>query len=1226
MANDPGRQILEDQIQSSGFLFLEDYFDSIQAGPKRDPIIELVKTPGRRKDAPKKTRAATAAANKAKAIITITLDDDDFDKENEAPAPNAAPINAFHKALLLSKDANGANSSNSGDHSSSEIRSAEKSARPAKPPLSKKKLNSKAKPVVILDPDPERMVVDDEEEDDEIVVERLVTPPHSRTLVSQGHEVAPPRPVVPVSHDTQSAAPIPAQPLNELNELSIIAEDDESAAERSRNSINTAQAPISAPKNADAPAEKEQVSSTLSDKSGNSKYSHKFPFNIDMATVMDLDDFTQTTTFTGSSSTSTQSFQTVALDSPASTTKPTTTSATSEAEPPEPSASHRTEESTTEPLPKSESQVESTSQEHLADTVLSQKPIVPHFPTIGAPSPFRKPRWCRRTATPAAGPSTTRSSWLVKAREAKAVEDHARKAGAPVTVPALASAHHTTLGNKRKSGEMLGLVHDEDVPEHDETGRMQKMTKIAETSPVLAMLKEQDKHPFGRLRDQIEDVKDTDAEIGDGSEGMIKKLKKTVAGFSARAEKSMGKSLGGAAATALAEARAAAEAKIAERHAAEGRVVPSPAAPAPLVTEERKAPIPVFTAPPPEAKRQEESRSSKEADRRLSVSDLNANASSSLRHPHKPRPVTSSKYDDHIAADTSTSTTPPHSPPRARQPVFTLPEKPKPQPMPVFFPPPSQTFSRPEPESFAPSRVPQPLPAHSTFYSTQSTFPDSIFDHETPPWMPFSQDTNFSDPNPLQIEQINDFNRDATDPETDMDADESWHLDDKFGEAWTPVIIGMKDDSMTWSTAPTRSTQGENTDVLDSSIPPLRKKQSIAQEPAEEKTAPVSEALPSDNDPYSDEEDMDVEEYDEDVPGIRHVNAASQSNVNLFSSQTETQSSSNTSGFFSSASKLVSSVLGGSKKGKEPVKSIQLAAAAAKKQQEEADKKVTRLKDMEARRQQALQKKADEEKAREEKKAKEENERWRRDKDKDDTTEKKVLRQPGKKMEDDFTKKRKPAEVEKKTETKKPPSKDKKDAPLTKIGKLFPNNSQSVMNASSAPSKIAKPTASSLVHSTAKPVDPRPLPALKGKGKVKEAELEDNQPSKAMQSQMQTRVHAQLEEVRKVEMPPPAVPSELIELPDINSEYSDSDDENRVRTFDPPHWAQSPELRSALQTQSTVNPDDIFGAIRPLKMEELFKTRTSRFRARTSSANWAGTDELTASEEREYARRMGYTK
>jgi hypothetical protein len=121
---------------------------------------------------------------------------------------------------------------------------------------------------------------------------------------------------------------------------------------------------------------------------------------------------------------------------------------------------------------------------------------------------------------------------------------------------------------------------------------------------------------------------------------------------------------------------------------------------------------------------------------------------------------------------------------------------------------------------------------------------------------------------------------------------------------------------------------------------------------------------------------------------------------------------------------------------------------------------------------------------------------------------------------------------------------------------------------------------------------------------------------------MAARAKAQIRAARKTTEH--TIQSESIELPDINSEYSDSEDEDRVKTFSPPQWAQSPELRHALQVQSTINPDDIFGSVKPLKMEELFKTRTSRFRARTSSANWTGADRLTLEEEREYARRMGF--
>lgn len=143
--------------------------------------------------------------------------------------------------------------------------------------------------------------------------------------------------------------------------------------------------------------------------------------------------------------------------------------------------------------------------------------------------------------------------------------------------------------------------------------------------------------------------------------------------------------------------------------------------------------------------------------------------------------------------------------------------------------------------------------------------------------------------------------------------------------------------------------------------------------------------------------------------------------------------------------------------------------------------------------------------------------------------------------------------------------------------------------------------------------------SIKGKGKAETVDDVD-QPAQVIQSQMANRVKAQIQAARE----PPKVASESIELPEINSEYSDSEDEDRPRKFDPPDWAQSPELRQALQQQSTMDPDDIFGRVGPLRMEEIFRTRTSRFRARTSSANWSGADQLTAEEERAYARRMGY--
>ncbi|KAI0031158.1 inner centromere protein [Vararia minispora EC-137] len=108
--------------------------------------------------------------------------------------------------------------------------------------------------------------------------------------------------------------------------------------------------------------------------------------------------------------------------------------------------------------------------------------------------------------------------------------------------------------------------------------------------------------------------------------------------------------------------------------------------------------------------------------------------------------------------------------------------------------------------------------------------------------------------------------------------------------------------------------------------------------------------------------------------------------------------------------------------------------------------------------------------------------------------------------------------------------------------------------------------------------------------------------------------------------PPPTAQQEpeWIDLPEPDSEYSNSEDEGKTKNYEVADWAQSPSLMAQLSQQQTLDPDDIFGPIRPLRMEDMFRTRQSRFRARTSSANWSGPDGLTEMEAREYARRMGF--
>lgn len=243
-------------------------------------------------------------------------------------------------------------------------------------------------------------------------------------------------------------------------------------------------------------------------------------------------------------------------------------------------------------------------------------------------------------------------------------------------------------------------------------------------------------------------------------------------------------------------------------------------------------------------------------------------------------------------------------------------------------------------------------------------------------------------------------------------------------------------------------------------------------------------------------------------------------------------------------------------------------------------------------------------------------------------------------MEEDPTKKRKvTVEIDKKpVESKKPLSKDSaasfrtpqpvatsatsKANPLNKSTSFKPLTSQALSSSTTYNAQIAIGSTSNaklMETKTVKSSVASKTSSLKGKSKAQIQDEDISQPSVQLQTQMAARAKAQIQAAKQH-----LVGTENIELPDINSEYSDSDDEDRPRTFDPPNWAQSPELRQQLQTLSTINPDDVFGPIRPFKLEEVFRTRQSRFRARTSSANWTGVDRLTLEEERDYAKRMGF--
>lgn len=96
---------------------------------------------------------------------------------------------------------------------------------------------------------------------------------------------------------------------------------------------------------------------------------------------------------------------------------------------------------------------------------------------------------------------------------------------------------------------------------------------------------------------------------------------------------------------------------------------------------------------------------------------------------------------------------------------------------------------------------------------------------------------------------------------------------------------------------------------------------------------------------------------------------------------------------------------------------------------------------------------------------------------------------------------------------------------------------------------------------------------------------------------------------------PRYVNGESIDLPEIPTDSEDEDSDGGA-DFAVPDWANSPNLAAGIMAQEGKDPVSVFGPPGELNMEEVFrnKERWGRFRQRTSSANWSGTDRLTEEE------------
>ncbi|KAI9337984.1 hypothetical protein BDR26DRAFT_863386 [Obelidium mucronatum] len=125
---------------------------------------------------------------------------------------------------------------------------------------------------------------------------------------------------------------------------------------------------------------------------------------------------------------------------------------------------------------------------------------------------------------------------------------------------------------------------------------------------------------------------------------------------------------------------------------------------------------------------------------------------------------------------------------------------------------------------------------------------------------------------------------------------------------------------------------------------------------------------------------------------------------------------------------------------------------------------------------------------------------------------------------------------------------------------------------------------------------------------------------------------------------PATIVDENGDLPDIKDsdeedEISDDDDDARrhpnggtaaIQIPEPkkavvPAWVETPNLMKTLAQQVVRDPDEIFGSVRPLVLEDVFKGGRVQRKFRDSMAgNWVGNGELTPEEEEEYKQLMGF--
>jgi len=474
----------------------------------------------------------------------------------------------------------------------------------------------------------------------------------------------------------------------------------------------------------------------------------------------------------------------------------------------------------------------------------TRKSVLSTLPTLPEPIQLRKSMRTTKespagnvqlgTVTPGNTNMGKRTSWLMKAREAKAMESMPKKS----VVNNLPIANVALVGVKRDSGELTGSV---DIKKEERKSKISKQQK-EQTAPTKFA-------PASSPKSDSKLVEET--LLKSEQDDMLDLLKKKVEGLGARNDK-FGDKVPESAAAALVEARAKAEARIAKRQ--EG-------APTRYSTLDAAVDVPVDQIPMGETH-------STETHHWLSVHDLSPIEdqdkfkglvlATPQSNPNDSAPA--------VADDQSISTTPPHSPPSQAvtvkvvsvfdkpPPVFVPPiSNPRPPPIsPTFkettsaFVPPSGAFTKfptvqsgttPMFQSHLGNKTEAaPLSNHSSTIETES---DDLNNRgNTEAWIPKTQEVEYSDDFVTQLSGPEQLNA--------LDDDDSWPIDEKLlhDRPW-PFGSQSKEDSFTWSTLPSQSQHAD-----------------IGPNPEDSKFLGEGQACEAQSIPAESDEDMDIEQED----------------------------------------------------------------------------------------------------------------------------------------------------------------------------------------------------------------------------------------------------------------------------------------------------------------------------------------------------------------------------